>query len=112
MEMLRSRLMELELETTTHSNVTDHERDCQGLNVSADSDQLYRLRSGSSNDTEDMERNLAMLTAQYEKTRQEEDSLQLSPGHPPLAPPKHQRSTQISLLYTNTGKFRPFNTFP
>ena len=36
----------------------------------------------------------------------------LSRPHPPSAPPKHQRSTQISLLYTNTGKFRPFNTFP
>ena len=34
-----------------------------------------------SNDSEDMERNLALLTAQYEKTSQEEDTLELSPGH-------------------------------
>ena len=28
-----------------------------------------------------MERNLALLTAQYEKTSQDEDPLELSPGH-------------------------------
>ena len=40
-----------------------------------------KIRSSSSNDAEEMERNLALLTAQYEKTSQDEDPLELSPGH-------------------------------
>ena len=79
-ELLRSRLLELEMDVSTTNNITDHER--EGFNISVDSPDMFRMRSCSSNDPEDMERNLAMLTAQYEKSRQEEpDTLELSPGH-------------------------------
>jgi len=80
LELLRSRLFELEAEM---SNRNEPEPQSRGLNVSLDSDgqNHYRIRSSSSNDAEEMERNLALLTAQYEKTSQDEDPLELSPGH-------------------------------
>ena len=64
------------------TNNTDQDNHISlGFNVSLDSDNFFLLQSSSSNDAEDMERNLAMLTAQYEKTSQDEDTLELSPGH-------------------------------
>ena len=82
LEQLRTRLLELELELSPANNADqDNHSHGHAFNVSLDSDNFFRLRSSSSNDAEDMERNLAMLTAQYEKTSQDEDTLELSPGH-------------------------------
>ena len=66
--MLRSRMMELEADLSSSRDVNT-------------ADELSLDCGGDS--SEEMERNLAMLTAQYEKTSQgpEEDSLHFSPGH-------------------------------
>ena len=68
LEMLRSRMMELEADLSSSRDVNT-------------ADELSLDCGGDSSD--EMERNLAMLTAQYEKTSQgpEEDSLHFSPGH-------------------------------
>ena len=73
LEMLRSRVMELEADMSSSRDINtadDLSLDCDSLNRGGDS-------------SEEMERNLAMLTAQYEKTSQgqDEDSLHFSPGH-------------------------------
>ena len=73
LEMLRSRMLELEADLSSSRDVNTAD------DISLDCDSL--TRGGDSSD--EMERNLAMLTAQYEKTSQgqEEDSLHFSPGH-------------------------------
>ena len=73
LEMLRSRMMELEADLSSSRDVNTAD------DISLDCDSL--TRGGDS--SEEMERNLAMLTAQYEKTSQvqDEDSLHFSPGH-------------------------------
>ena len=73
LEMLRSRMLELEADLSSSRDVNTAD------DISLDCDSL--TRGGDS--SEEMERNLAMLTAQYEKTSQgqEEDSLHFSPGH-------------------------------
>ena len=65
-----------------YTNNTDQDNHISlGINVSLDLDNFFLLKSSSSNDAEDMGRNLAMLTAQYKKMSQDEDTLELSPGH-------------------------------
>ena len=73
LEMLRSRMLELEADLSSSRDVNTAD------DISLDCDSLTRGVDSS----EEMERNLAMLTAQYEKTSQgqEEDSLHYSPGH-------------------------------
>merc|ERR550519_2023187 len=73
LEMLRSRMLELEADLSSSRDVNTAD------DISLDCDSL--TRGGDS--SEEMERNLAMLTAQYEKTSQgqEEDSLHFSPGY-------------------------------
>ena len=72
LEMLRSRMMELESELSSSRDVNNDDNSISGqsFNISVECDS-----------SEEMERNLALLTAQYEKTSQEEDSLHFSPGH-------------------------------
>ena len=72
LEMLRSRMMELESELSSSRDINNDDNSISGhsFNISVECDS-----------SEEMERNLALLTAQYEKTSQEEDSLHFSPGH-------------------------------
>ena len=71
-----------QLRSIQYTNNTDQDNHISlGFNVSLDSDNFFLLQGSSSNDAEDMERNLAMLTAQYKKMSQDEDTLELSPGH-------------------------------
>ena len=70
LEMLRSRMLELEGELSTSRDTVNNDDNSisgQSFNISAECDS-----------SEEMERNLALLTAQYEKTSQDED---FSPAH-------------------------------
>jgi len=64
-------MLELETELSSRDvNTDDNSNSGQSFNISMECDS-----------SEEMERNLALLTAQYEKTSQDEDPLHFSPGH-------------------------------